>query len=99
MFDDFAEEHEDAFVAGAAGLGHVVRDDHDGVAALELEHEFLDVARTFDVERGARLVHEDNVGLEGEKARDAEFLPFQRNIVRLARRRAGLLSATEDCRL
>src|SRR5918999_115104 len=49
----------------AAGLLHVVRDDHDGVLALEIHHEVLDLAGGDRVERGAGLVHEDHVGLHG----------------------------------
>lgn len=35
MLDEFALEHEDAFVAGPPGLGHVVRHDDNGAAVLE----------------------------------------------------------------
>ncbi len=74
VLNEFAEEHEDALVAGAAGLRHVVRDDDDGVAAGERPHEFLNGFGAVHVERAARLVHEDDARLEREEARDAELL-------------------------
>src|SRR6185503_20504842 len=37
MFDQFAQEHEDAFIAGPARLCHVVGHDDDGVTAFEDE--------------------------------------------------------------
>src|SRR5687767_7925200 len=74
VLDDFAEEHENAFVARATGLGHVVGDNDDRIAALQFEHELLDVTRAFDVERGAGLVHENDLRLQRKQARDAELL-------------------------
>ena len=41
---------------------------------LELEHQVLDPAGGDRVERRARLVHQDHVGLDGERAGDAEAL-------------------------
>src|SRR5215210_1933116 len=61
-------------VRDAGRLLHVVRDDHDREVLLELEHELLDAAGRDRVERRARLVHEDHVGLDGERPRDAEAL-------------------------
>src|SRR3712207_3892417 len=58
---------EGGHVRHARGLLHVVRDDHDRVALLELEHEVLDAARGDGIERGGRLVHEDDVGLGGQE--------------------------------
>jgi hypothetical protein len=37
VFNHFAEEHEDAFIAGAAGLSHVVGDDENAVAAAQFK--------------------------------------------------------------
>src|SRR6266542_5936878 len=67
VFDNFTEQHEDAFVAGPSRLGHVVGDDNNGVAAFEVEHQFLDRAGPFHIERAARLVHENNFRLEGQE--------------------------------
>ena len=55
-------------------LLHVVRHDHDGVLTLEIVHQVLDARRRDGVEGGCRLVHEQDVGLDGEAARDAEPL-------------------------
>ena len=74
VLHQFAHEHEDALVARAPRLRHVVRDDDDGVAALQREHQLLDCARAFHVERAARFVHQNDFGLERQQARDAELL-------------------------
>src|SRR5215211_3986244 len=54
---------EGGLVGHARGLLHVVGHDHDRVVALELQHQVLDLAGRDRVERGARLVHQDHVGL------------------------------------
>ena len=74
LFDDFAEEHEDAFLADATGLRHVMGDDDEGVLTGELEHELLDGAGAIDVEGGAGFVEEDDVGFQWEEPGEAEFL-------------------------
>ena len=51
-----------------------MRDDDDRVALLELLHQVLDPRRRDGVECGRGLVHEDDVGLDGEAAGDAEAL-------------------------
>src|SRR5205807_528273 len=53
-------------VADAGRLLHVVGDDHDRVAILHLPHQFLDAGRGDRVERRARLVHQDHLGLDGD---------------------------------
>ena len=58
----------------AAGLLHVVGDDDDGVVLLQLVDQFLDRDRGDGVERGAGLVHEDDLGLDGDGPGDAEAL-------------------------
>ena len=68
-------EREEACAVGhARGLLHVVRDDHDRVAVLELVHEVLDLQRGDRVERRGRLVEQQHLGLDRERARDAEAL-------------------------
>ena len=42
--------------------------------ALQLVHEILDARRRDRVQRGARLVHEQHVRLDGQRPRDAESL-------------------------
>ena len=72
LVDDDAEER--GHVRDARRLLHVVRHDDDRVVALELVHEILDARRRDRVECGRRLVHEDDVGLDRERARDAQAL-------------------------
>ena len=72
VVDDDAEERR--HVRDPGRLLHVVGDDHDRVLALELVHEVLDARRRDRVERRGRLVHEDHVRLDRERARDAEAL-------------------------
>ena len=69
-----ALEEEGRVVADARGLLHVVRDQHDRVVALDLEDELLDLRRADRVDGGARLVHEQHLGLGGDGARDAQTL-------------------------
>src|SRR4051812_41370999 len=72
--DELAVEHEGRLVRDARGLLHVVRDDDDRVALLELLDELLDAQRGDGVEGRARLVHEDDLGFDGDRARDAQAL-------------------------
>src|SRR4051794_19992394 len=72
--DQLAGEHERGPVGDARGLLHVVRDDHDRVALLELVDQLLDLERRDRVERRARLVHQDHLGLDRQRARDAQPL-------------------------
>src|SRR5215470_17381307 len=70
--DEYREER--GAVADPRGLLHVVRDDHDRELRPDLLHQVLDGARRDRVERGSRLVHEDDVRLDRERAGDAEPL-------------------------
>src|SRR5919202_3462338 len=74
MLDELAHEHERRRVRHARGLLHVVGDDDDRVALLELVDEVLDAQRGDRVERRARLVHEDDLGLDGDRTGDAQPL-------------------------
>src|SRR5947208_8831796 len=74
VLDELAGEHERRGVGDPRRLLDVVRHDHDGVALLELVDELLDAEGRHGVERRAGLVHEDHVGLDGDRARDAEAL-------------------------
>ena len=68
------EVEEAGLLADAGGLLHVVRDDDDGEAVLELGHQVLDGQRGDRVQRGAGLVHEQHVGLDGDRPGDAQPL-------------------------
>src|SRR4051795_13325440 len=72
--DQLAAEHERRLVGHARGLLHVVGDDHDRVALLELVDELLDLQRRDRIERRARLVHQDHLRLDGDRAGDAQAL-------------------------
>ena len=65
---------EGGAVADPGGLLHVVRDDDDRVPRLDLVHQLLDPAGGDRVEGRAGLVHQDDIGLDGERASDAEPL-------------------------
>ena len=68
------DAEERGHVGDACSLLHVVRDDHDRVVVLELVHQVLDARGRDRIERRSRLVHQDHVRLDGERARDAEAL-------------------------
>src|SRR5262249_43969587 len=61
-------------VADARPLLHVLRDGNDRGEGPDFPHEILDPGRRDRVERRARLVHEDDLGLHGDGAGDAEPL-------------------------
>src|SRR3954454_18680704 len=74
VLDELAVEHERGRVRHARGLLHVVRDDDNRVALLELRDELLDLQRRDRVECGGRLVHQHDLWLDGDRARDAQTL-------------------------
>ena len=51
-----------------------MRDDDDRVVLLQLDDQLLDLLRGDRVERRAGLVHQQHLGLVGQRARDAEPL-------------------------
>ncbi len=65
---------EGSHVRDACRLLHVVRHDHDRVVVLQFVHEILDTGRRDRVEGRARLVHQEHVRFDGQRARDAESL-------------------------
>ena len=73
--------------------GEVVRDEQVGQAepVLQVAHQVQDLRLDRDVERGGRLVADDELGVGGERARDGDALALAaRELVRiLARRRPG----------
>ena len=58
----------------ASGLLHVVGHDDDRVFALDLLHQVLDLRGGDRVQRRARLVHQQHLGLDGDGAGDAQAL-------------------------
>ena len=71
---ELAAVEEAGEVRDARRLLHVVRDDDDRVVLLQLEDQLLDLLGRDRVERGARLVHQQHLGLVAERAGDAEPL-------------------------
>ena len=74
MRESLAVQEEARAVRHPARLLHVVRDDHDSISLLELVEEGLDLGGGDRVEGARRLVHEQDVRLHGEDARDAQPL-------------------------
>ena len=68
------EHQAGGHVADAAGLLHVVGDDDDRVVVLQVVHQVFDPRRRDRVERRAGLVHQDDLGLDGQRPGDAEPL-------------------------
>src|SRR6476646_7362664 len=65
---------EDRLVRRPCGLLHVVGHDDDRVALLDLRHQLLDLEGRPGVECGARLVHEDDLGIGRDRPGDAQPL-------------------------
>src|SRR3990170_4202668 len=80
------EQHERRVVRHAGRLLHVVRDDDDGELLGQLPDKVLNLERGDGVQGGARLVHQDDVRLDGEGPGDAETL-----LLAAGERQAGLL--------
>ncbi len=72
--DELAQVEERRVVGDARRLLHVVGDDDDRVVLVELVDQLLDVRGGDRIERRGRLVHQQHLGLDGERARDAEAL-------------------------
>ena len=67
-------EEEGRGLGNAGRLLHVVCHDDDRVALLQVLDEILDLERGDRVERRARLVHQHDLRLDGERAGNAEAL-------------------------
>src|SRR5262245_35879399 len=74
VLHELAQQHEPGVVRDPPGLLHVVGHDHDRVAVLELEHELLDPRGRDGIQRRARLVHQQDVGLHRDRPGDAQAL-------------------------
>src|SRR5205807_3252692 len=72
--DEFAEIKDTSVIGNAPGLLHVVSDNYDGVLRFQFLNQFFDPCRRDRIERRARFVHEDHVGLNRERAGDAKPL-------------------------
>ena len=68
------EREERGHVRDPRRLLHVVRDDHERVLVLQLVHQVLDLRRRDRVERRSRLVEQDHVRLDRDRAGEAKPL-------------------------
>ena len=89
VLDELAQVEEGGVVGDADRLLHVVRHDHDRVVLLELVDQLLDLRGGDGVERRGRLVHQQHLGLDGERARDAQALLLAAGEADGAARRGG----------
>ena len=74
VLDQLAEPEEGGLVRDARRLLQVVRHDDDRVLRLELLDQLLDLQRGDRIERRAGLVHQDDLRLDRDRARDAQPL-------------------------
>ena len=72
--DQVALVKEGGEIRDARRLLHVVGDDDDGVAAAQLGDQVLDARRGPRIERRGRLVHEQDLRIDGQGAGDAQPL-------------------------
>jgi len=105
VLDQPPEIQERGVIGHACRLLHVVRDDHERVAVLQLRHQLLDLRRRDRIERGAGLVQEDHLGLDRDGARDAQTLllpageaerTFVEPVLRLLPQRGAAEAALDD---
>ena len=92
FLDDPAEVHHGDALAEVAHDAEVVRDEDEGELApvAQLVEQDQDLRLHADVERRHRLVGDDEVGPERERAGDADALALAaRELVRIAARRRG----------
>src|SRR4051812_14530325 len=73
-FDHLAEVHVGGEVGHPGGLLHVVGDDEDRHALLQILDQLFDGRRGDGIERGGRLVEEQQLRIRGKRARDAQAL-------------------------
>src|SRR5688572_21013002 len=74
FFDQDAQMEERGALRNACRLLHGVRHDHDREVLLQLLHELLDAGGGDGIERRARLVHQNDLRIDGDRARDAQAL-------------------------
>ena len=61
-------------VRGAGRLLHIMRHQHDCVTGLEVQQELFDTRGRNRIERRARFVHQQDLGLDRQRARHAQAL-------------------------
>src|SRR5665213_1230538 len=73
-FDQMAQQEEAGVIGNARCLLHVMRDDHDGATALELEDQVLDLGGGDGIESGAGFVEQQNFRIDSQCARNTQAL-------------------------
>src|ERR1700683_161433 len=73
-FNQAPHVKESGDIGATARLLHVMGDDDNGVVLLQLVNEFLNLDRGDGIQRGAGLIHENDLGLHGDGTRDAKAL-------------------------
>src|SRR5437588_12101440 len=73
-FDQTPKIKKRGVIRTAASLLHVVGDNHNRVLLLELTDQFLNFRRRDRIERRTWFVHQHNLGLDCQGARDAKTL-------------------------
>ena len=74
MLHQLTQQKERDRIGNTRGLLHVVRHDHERAGLLELAGQLLHHQRRYGVERRGRFVHQQNVGLHGQRTGDAQTL-------------------------
>jgi len=74
VLDQSSIQHECCKVTGPRRLLHVVRHDRHRAAVFQVKHQLLDFRRCHRIERRARLVEQQDLGIDGESARDTKPL-------------------------
>src|SRR5579863_3473761 len=73
-FDQVAQQEEAGVIGHPRRLLHVVSDDHDGAAALQLENQVFDLGGGDGIQRRARLVEQQHFRIDSQGARNAQAL-------------------------
>ena len=89
--DDFGVTRDDANADLLRGLLHGMRHDADSVLLAQFIDQLLDLGGRDRIERRAGLVHQDHVGLDRDRAGDAQAL-----LLPAGQARAGALQAVLD---
>src|SRR5688572_8782186 len=74
IFNEFAQIEEGGEIRNAGRLLHIMGDDDNREVLFKRMDEVLDLGRGDRVECGGGLIHEKDLGLDGDGARDAQPL-------------------------
>ena len=74
VFDELPQVHEGGVVGNPRRLLHVVGHDHDRVLAAQQINKLFDPSRGDGIQSRAGFVHEEHLGVRGNRPGDAEAL-------------------------